>query len=482
MTQAKGVLPKHDEDTRSLFGNPKMCGYFIGITLRPDLDRAGAEAWLRTATRLVDRLVARLPFKPGDPEGEKVAAVAVGLAPTFFTVNGAPRFAPPIVVPAGFESGTAEDPNPVVWDSPALAGVPHASADVLFYVVSVFEARVAEFVEGLNATAPDVITIEMDRGYQRLDGDEPFGYKDGVRNVLPRTARSEVAFVHLDREVEEPPEADDGTYLAFIRIEQLRPAFQALADDAARDAVMGRHRDGTRLDLPGVNPRQERAEPPPALAANAHVRKAGPRGQEDDVQIFRRGLPILEVHDGQVHVGLNFVSFQASLDQLDTILNDWIFAPNFPVDGAGPDRLLDPAGGLTAFQKIGLFFVPPHDERHLGATLFDAPRRPPKTGRLVVRKRVIDLADASRRFVRRGFVFRISDAAGQQVGHDFKTGSSGRAVFDGKLTIGETYTVTEVASPIPVTAPSPVTFRMNKPNQQIHIVNTIAQPNTGYHG
>jgi Dyp-type peroxidase family len=436
---------------------------------------------VKTRRRFHPGCLARIPSKDGEPEGEKVAAVAVGLGPTFFTVAGAPRFDPPIVVPAGCEAGTPEDPNPMVWDSPALVGVSRDAADILFYIVSVFEARVAQFVEGLSATAPDAIRIEMDRGYQRLDGDEPFGYRDGVRNVLPRTERSDVAFVHRDREVEEPPEADDGTYLAFIRIEQLRPAFQALADDAARDAVMGGHRDGTRLDLPGIDPRHEPADPPPALASNAHVRKAGPRGQEDDVQVFRRGLPFLDVHDGQVQVGLNFASFQASLDQLDTVLNDWIFAPNFPIDGAGPDRLLDPAGGLTTFQKIGLFFVPPHDQRHLGATLFDA-ASPPKTGRLVVRKRVVDPADGSRRFVRRGFVFRVADAAGQQVGSDFTSSSSARALFDGKLTIGEAYTVTEVASPIPVTTPSPVTFRMTKPNQQIRIVNMIAQPNTGYRG
>ena len=181
-------------------------------------------------------------------------------------------------------------------------------------------------------------------------------------------------------------------------------------------------------------------------------------------------------------MGLNFASFQASLDQLDTVLNDWIFAPNFPDEGAGPDRLLDPAGGLTVMQKIGLYFVPGHDARHIGAALFDPVRRSPKTGRLVVRKRVIDPADSRRRFERRGFIFRLTDAAAQQVGNDFASSSSGRAVFDGELTIGQTYTVTEVGAPIAVVTPPPVTFQMTKPNQQVRIINKIAQPNTGYSG
>ena len=199
MVQAKGVLPKHDEDTRTLFANPKTCGYFVSVSLRRDLGRAAAQEWLQTATRLVDELVVRLPAERGTLEGEKVAAVAVGLGPSFFEMDGAPRFEPAIAIPAGFESGTPEDPNPIVWDSAALSAVPRMAADVMFYVVSVFEARVARFVEGLSATAPDVVAMAIDRGYQRLEGDEPFGYKDGVRNVLPRSERSTVAFVHLHR-------------------------------------------------------------------------------------------------------------------------------------------------------------------------------------------------------------------------------------------------------------------------------------------
>jgi Dyp-type peroxidase family len=482
MTQAKGVLPKSAEDTISLFRNPKTGGYFVGVTLRADLDRAGVQAWLQTVTPLVDDLVARLPADRGQTEGEKVAAVAVGLAPTFFAVAGAPRFDPPVQVPAGFEPSPAGVSSPLLWDSPDLVNVPHLPADVLFYVVSVFEARVARFIEQLQATAPVVSAITIDRGYQRVDGDEPFGYKDGVRNMLPRSERLTNVFVHGEREIEEPQAAVGGSYLSFLRIVQNRDAFAALGDEAVRDAVIGRHGDGHRLDLDGISPEHEPADPPPALPPASHVRKAGPRGPHDDVQIFRRGLPFLELADGRVRIGLNFASFQSSLDQLDTVLNDWIFAPNFPVDGAGPDRLLDPNGGLTRMDTIGLFFVPPHDARHLAATLFDAPPHPAKQGRLVIRKRVIDPADPRRRFERRGFVFRILDASGQQVGADFTSNSSGRAVFDGRLAIGSTYSVVEVASPIPVNPSQPTVFLMSQPNQQVRIDNTVPAPNQPYGG
>jgi Dyp-type peroxidase family len=482
MTQAKGVLPKSREDTISLFRNPKACGYFIGVTLRSDLDRAGAQAWLQVVTPLVDDLVARLPPARGQVEGEKVAAVAVGLAPTFFATAGAPRFDPPVQMPAGFEANPPGVSIGLLWDSPDLVNVPHLPADVLFYVVSVFEARVARFIEQLQATAPVVSGIAIDRGYQRVDGDEPFGYKDGVRNMLPRSERLANVFVHAEREVEEPRGAIGGSYLSFLRIVQNRDAFAALGDDSVRDAVIGRHRDGHRLDLEGISPEHEPTDPPVGLPPSSHVRKAGPRGPHDDLQIFRRGLPFLEIADGHVRIGLNFASFQSSLDQLDTVLNDWIFAPNFPVEGAGPDRLLDPNGALTHMEKIGLFFVPPYDPRHLAATLFDAPPPPTKQGRLVIRKRVIDPTDPRRRFERRGFVFRILDASSQPVGADFTSNSSGRAVFDGRLTIGSTFSVVEVASPIPVNPAPPTVFLMSQPNQQVRIENTVPAPNQPYGG
>lgn len=481
MAQAKGILPRQREETESLYGNPRMCGYFVGVTLRPDLDRAAAQQWFAKVSGYVDELVARLPPERGQEKGDKVAAVAVGLSPSFFTANGQPRFDPPIELPAGFDPGTPESPNPQVWDTPNLAAVARVQADVLFYVASVFEARVARFIEQVQETSPDVAVLSVERGYQRVDGTEPFGYADGVRNIA-RGVRSEHVFAQSDSEVDEPRWAVGGSYMSFMRIVQHRDAFRGLADDAARDAVIGRRRDGTRLDLEGVDPKREPAEPTPNLLPGSHVRKAGPRGRHDDTQIFRRGLPFLEVADGRVRVGLNFASFQSSLDQFDTVLNDWMLSPNFPADGAGPDALLDPSRGLTSIERIGLFFVPPHDSRHLAATLFDSPGRPGREGRVVVRKRVIDPTDPRRRFERGGFTFRILDSGGQQIGDPFTTSSSGRAVFAGRLTIGGTYTLEEVHSPIPNVTLVTMTFQMERPNKQIRVVNTVSQPNTPYGG
>jgi Dyp-type peroxidase family len=495
MTQAKGVLPR-GEDREVLYKNPQTCGYFIGVKLDQAIDRSRIEAWFAQVDRLVAQLVERLPATKGQEKGDKVAAVAVGLAPSFFTLNGAPRFSPAIEPPAAFRatvpssvSGQPDLPNPLPNATASLAGVAVVDSDLLFYVASVYEARVNQFVSRLAALRPDVQAVTLDRGYQRIDGTEPFGYADGLRNIRTQE-RSKFVFVHRDeRQVEEPAWADGGTYMAFIRILQQPDPFNALQDDATRDATIGRQKDGTRLDLVGQNidAKHEPAEPTPNLPPTAHVRKAGPRSRHDDTQIFRRGLPFMETSaDGQLRVGLNFCSFQASLDQFDVVFNDWMMNPRFPVEqGGGPDALLDPARQLTVIEKVGFFFVPPHRDAGLAAAVLAAKTEhgKPKTGQLVVRKRVVDQADPAKQFERGGFVFQVLDAQNQPVGGQFTSDSTGRAIAPAELTIGGTYTLQEVASQLVQNVQlTNLSFEMDKPHKQLVIVNQITQPNTPYGG
>jgi Dyp-type peroxidase family len=491
MAQAKGVLPRSD-DREVLYKNPQTCGYFIGAGLDPAIDRPRVEAWLGQIDQMVAGLVERLPAEHGQEKGAKVAAVAVGFAPTFFLLNGNPRFNPAVDPPAAFRvsvpspaAGQPDLPNPPV----PLPAATVLDSDVLFYVASVYEARVNQFVTQLATMAPDVQAVTLDRGYQRLDGTEPFGYADGLRNIRPVDRRPRVVFVDRDeRQLEEPEWADGGTYMAFMRILQQGDNFKALPDDNARDTVIGRQKDGTRLDLVGqhVAARDEPSEPAPNLPPTAHVRKAGPREHHDDTQIFRRGLPFMETtSDGHLRVGLNFCSFQASLEQFDVILNDWITNPRFPTDqGGGPDALLDPARGLTVIEKAGVFFVPPYEQAGLAAALFKALKDDhgkQKTGKLVVRKRVTDPSDSSKRFERGGFVFQVLDSTGQSVGGQFTSDSTGRAIAPVELTIGESYTLQEVTSNFVQNVQlNSVPFQMDKRHKELLIINQVTQPNTGY--
>jgi Dyp-type peroxidase family len=407
-------------------------------------------------------------------------------------LNGSSRFSPAVDPPAAFRLSV---PNPVAGqpdlpDPPMpLPAATVVDSDVLFYVASVYEARVNQFVTQLAAMTPDVQAVTLNRGYQRLDGTEPFGYADGLRNIRS-VDRPRFVFVHRDeRQLEEPEWADGGSYMAFMRILQQSDSFEALSDDNARDTVIGRQKDGTRLDLVGehIAPRDEPSEPAPNLQPTAHVRKAGPRERHDDTQIFRRGLPFMETTtDGHLRVGLNFCSFQGSLEQLDVILNDWITNPRFPTDqGGGPDALLDPGRGLTVIEKAGVFFVPPYEEAGLAAALFKASkddRDRHKTGKLVARKRVTDPSDPSKRFERGGFVFQVVDSTGQPVGGQFTSDSTGRAIAPVELKLDESYTLQELGSPVPNVQLTNLTFDMDKRHKELLLINQVTQPNTPYGG
>lgn len=369
--------------------------------------------------------------------------------------------------------------------------MPAVDADVLFYIASVFEARVNAFVSKLAQLRPEVRAIWLERGYQRLDGTEPFGYKDGLRNIRSQE-RPRFVFVHRDgRELDEPGWADGGSYMAYLKILQRPEQFAALPDDGTRDQVIGRTKDGTRLDLAGqrLDPKQEPADPPPSLPTTAHVGKAGPRGAHDDNQIFRRGLPFIETAaDGQVRVGLQFCSFQASLEQFDVVFNDWMLSRQFPPQPAGAeaaaDALLDPGRQLTVIEKVGFFFVPPYHQQGLAAAVFATHEdRRPTTGRLVVHKRVVDPNDATRRFERRGFTFQVLDAQGQVVANSqFTTDSTGRGLCPVALQIGQPYTLQEQSSPVANVQLTNTPFTIERRDQQLRVLNQVTQPNTPYGG
>jgi Dyp-type peroxidase family len=482
MAQAKGVLPNKEDDRAVLYKNPRTCGYFIPIRVRPDVTLEQVRIWLSSLDQAVDALVARAEPTDGKEKGEKLASVALGLAPTFFDRLASVGLQ--LERPAGF---TAEAVPP----SPRFGPAAELPADMLFYVASVMEFRVEQFLRYLMSS-PLVEVLGLERGYQRVDESEPFGYRDGVRNVKS-SQRNGVVYVHRDGgQPDEPTWADGGTYMVVMKIQQNTAAFTGLADDAARDAVIGRKKDGTRLDLPsGSDPHRETGDVPESLPPSSHVRKAGPRGHHDDNEIFRRGMPYVEFVNGTVQVGLHFCSFQSTPNQFDAVFNDWMLNQEFPGRGdgsvAGPDALMSgqsPLGPLVEVKHGGIFFVPPYNPDGIAATLTPTKPRKPKTGRLAINKVVRDPNDPSRRFERAGFTFEVRDASGTSIeGSQFSTASNGRGVCPAVLLVGQTYTLVETASPQANVSLVQQQFTMGKPNLLLRVENVfLAPPPPGAYG
>ena len=285
-------------------------------------------------------------------------------------------------------------------------------------------------------------TLELEQGYKSFPDKEAFGYADGVRNA--RAHRNDVVFVDADGQPEEPRWAIGGTYMSFLRITQNVAAFNQLPA-SEQDNVIGRDRAGRRIDqAAGTSVSNEGDFPGDMPPANSHVRKVGPRGgaDRDATQIFRRGLPFFEVKDNQVIQGLQFVSFQASLDQFDAVYGRWMLNADFPRQGAGQDTLV--ARGLMNVERWGFFFVPPDSDDPIGTIMLepDPEARKTKTGRVAVRKELLDVAGNPSRGDLGGFTFQITMPDGTPVGEPFTTNSHGHALSE-EIDTGD-YKVTEL--------------------------------------
>jgi Dyp-type peroxidase family len=432
--QAIGVLP--DDISRDSHAESWLI--FIDFAAGTDV-----QAWLRdTATTAVQQLMA--PVAEGEAP---VAVCTVGFGPGLFDKAGHPEQRPP-----GLTVGL-----------PSV--VPAENHDLVFYVFSLSDAVVADFLRTV-ARGPQVAKASIERGYQRASNREVFGQRDGLRNVIPKADRAKVAFIGED-EPEVPAWASGGSYMAYLKIKQDVAAWQQLSVDE-RAAVIGRRDDGSRLDLAaGTAPEDEgaivtgAASPPVA----SHVRKAGPRGNpnEDAVRIFRRGTPYIECDaSGALSEGLQFVSYQASVDDFLTILQRWMLNPNFPVNGAQLDALF--ATNLASFIKGGLYFAVPDDERFIGAGLFDPAGD--NTGVLQIRLTVTDQSNQPDPMASlEGAVFTVAGPSGDQL-TTTTTNAAGRAVVE-PLPVGVLLTVTETAPPpgasLPTPASQPVTLEHCKP-------------------
>jgi Dyp-type peroxidase family len=460
MRQARGVLPRKKD---WVIADPRAGGLFVFLTLRPDMEQAAAVAWLARVDELVGDLRAAV-----DDEGRRLAAVATGFGATFFVTNGQPRFLG-VEAPAGLRETL-----------PAMPSGESMAADVVFYVMAVTEAVSTRFLTGLWATRPDLTSLRVERGHQRTDGTEVFGFKDGLRNVA-RSDRPRVVLVDRGRLPEEPWWAENGTYLAYMRIAQNIDSFAAV-DPAGQERIMGRAHDGRRVDLPaGTDPRAEPEFTAPEPPTSSHVRKAGPRGADRDrTLIFRRGLPFVEAADGALRAGLHFVSFQASLDQFRVVFNRWMMNPNFPQPAPGrPDDLF--SQGYVTVERWGFFFVPPDTDDAVGTIMFKptpSPRKP-KVGRVAVRKRVLDETGAEAMVDLANFRFRVLDAAGAQTGAEFATDSAGHGLSD-ELPVDTDFTLEELALPTGLQGSAPIPFRLDAARKVLRVENKVLPGGGGY--
>jgi Dyp-type peroxidase family len=469
MAKQTGIRPN------DIIRDPRADAFLFFLDLKPDLDAAGTQRFLQALTAAKEALEAQLP-RIG-----QVATAVVALGPSFFLASsGEPRFGLHDKLPADFAH------LPVV---PGVAAAAAGQHDVLIYVMSTSEAAVADFERALAATGGLSFAF-VERGFQRRDRREQFGFRDGVRNVAP-DERDRVIYIDRAKAPNEPECSEDGSYLAYLKIEQHLDEMSALPE-AEQTAVIGRDKDGRRLDLePGVSVAEEPEFSSDTPSARSHIRKAGPRGAiHDSTLIFRRGVPYVDLReDGTVQVGLHFVSFQRSLDYFDTIFNRWMNDDAFPVAGTGVDRLLGPGGGerpLMTIQKAGFYFVPPADREFIGSALFKAPTPPPHPrgpGRIGLRKSAIDANGQPIKADLGGAGFQVFRAdTNEVVSEVFITDSAGHATSPQTIPLGVEVIVREVQPPPNTQLVEEPRLTLTRKAEKVEVVNRVTAPTPGYGG
>lgn len=399
-----GVLPNQ------VHRDPRAEAALVLIRLADGVDEPTMQGWLRGLGLAVHVLEGH--------QGRETpyASAVIAFGPRFFT---------------RYPTYQINNPHGLGSPPPLPPEAERLDADIALHITYTSEARLADLLKTLWRTRPILTSIDIEHGYARSDEREAFGNLDGVRN-LTRDQRCATTAINRDNLPEEPGWLTGGCYLAYLKIEQNVDAFSQ-HDQATQERFMGRRIvDGSRLDLPvGTDPKIESAFTDPSTpTSNSHVRKTGPRGDlHDQTTIFRRGVPYVEEDGGGLRFGLQFVSYQASLDDFDVVLNRWMLNADFPHPGAGRDALVD--HGLIAFKRAGFFVVVPLDADHPGAGYFKPPEipKPTKTARIHIRKKVVDSAGAPTNAEVGGIAFTVHDADGNHLSGPVETNPAGHAVL-----------------------------------------------------
>lgn len=442
--------------------NERSEAVLVFATIADGTDVAAMQGWL-TATK---DAIAVLEAEDG-PRGnqEQYAVATIGLGAKFFQ-----RY-PELAAnnPYGLQTPPVTRGEPVV-------------ADVFLHVTYTSEAKLADFLRALWATRPVLAALDVEHGYARMDRREAFGQLDGERN-LTRQERISHTRIEVDDLPEEPHWLDGGSYAAYLKIEQNLDVWKGFGTTTHESIVGRREADGSRLDLPaGTDPKTEGAFADPSTPPIAsHVRKAGPRGPlHDQTLIFRRGAPYTEEIDGVLHVGLQFVSYQASLDDFDVVLNRWMLNTNFPNPNTGEDALV--ANSLMTFLRAGFFVIPPHDPRFPGAGYFDtAPEHGNhRIGRIHIRKTALDQNGSPTSAEVGDIEFQLIDPkTNTPIGEPVRANPAGRAVLTGAR-IGQDVIVRETPTDRFEAAPD-VTVAVDQRNVIVPITNRL-KPNTNPYG
>ncbi len=198
----------------------------------------------------------------------------------------------------------------------------------------------------------------------------PAGALPGPNPYETKPADPSPVFPELHPVPEKEPEwTENGTYMT-VRVSTFKTKDWDKDSQDDQEQTVGRFKvSGASLDLTD-DPGQLETEPAfkddktnLGVPVKAHIRKANPRGPEDeDRRIFRRGYPLIAPGVGELQRGLIFIAFARTIStQFEFIVRAWIRNENFPFPGAEVDPLFSKVG--ETILGGGYYFVPPLEHK-----------------------------------------------------------------------------------------------------------------------
>jgi Dyp-type peroxidase family len=249
-----------------------------------------------------------------------------------------------------------------------------------------------QIIDKEEKCTPDIISalegwatiVDVNSGFQRLDGRNLMGFNDGVSNPAPNSGAAFDDVVWTTRE-DEGDNLKDGTYAVYQKIEhdldqwrQLSLEQQekwvgrkkstglligTLSDEEDRKLGQNLQSTDNRIREEATRQLKEHIKPQRdpktrfyddnrfknAVPAWSHVRKANPREELVDLYkgstngrirkhlIFRRGFLFVETDENDdVRSGLHFICFQRNIDKgFEFIKKNWLNNKDFPAPDSG---------------------------------------------------------------------------------------------------------------------------------------------------
>ncbi|WP_149261088.1 Dyp-type peroxidase [Actinomadura sp. K4S16] len=302
-----GIEPFHGPHQAGIATSPQTHAAFVGLDLRPGVDRAGLGRLMRLLTDDAHRLTQGRPgLADAQPELADLPArltVTFGFGPGLFAAAGLEHQRPSARLPR-FDVDRLEDR----W----------SDGDLLVQVCADDAVTLAHAVRFIVKDARDFAAVRWtQRGFRRTA--QPPGQTQ--RNLMGQLDGT-VQPADLARSVwisDGPAWLRGGTTMVLRRIRMDLEKWDR-ADDAAKQFAMGRD---IRTGAPLTGER-EHDEPDlaakngngfPVIPEEAHIRLA--RADDPSLRILRRGYNYDEgiTREGVVDSGLLFACYQADLDR-----------------------------------------------------------------------------------------------------------------------------------------------------------------------